>query len=102
MWCLFQVTVHFLILIAVEAVIRWLQRKSLPRINDSISSISNGIISELAKLVIGAIEVASYVWVHHNFCLIKLPWNSAITWWIAFFGVDFAYYWFHRMAHGKL
>ena len=94
-------SLHFFVLITVEAVVRWLQRKPLPRINDSINSISNGVISELVKVVIGAIEIASYVWAYNNFCLINLPWNSAVTWWLAFFGVDFAYYWFHRMAHGQ-
>lgn len=53
-------------------------------------------------MVIGAFEVTSYAWVFHNFHVIELPWDSAITWWLAFLGVDFGYYWFHRMAHGEL
>ena len=97
-----QVTMQFFILIFVEAVVRWLQQKPLPRLNDSINSISNGIMSELIPVLVGAIEIMSYVWVHRNFCVINLPWNSAITWWLALLGVDFGYYWFHRMAHGQL
>lgn len=57
---------------------------------------------ELVRAVIGAFEVTSYAWVFHHFCVVHLPWNSAIVWWLAFFGVDFGYYWFHRMAHGEL
>ena len=85
----------------IEALVRCLQRKSFPRTNDSISSISNGIMMELSRLVTGSFEIISYIWVYNNFCVINLPWNSAVTWWLAFLAVDFGYYWFHRMAHGK-
>ena len=88
-------------LIILEAMIRWLQRKPIPRINDSINSVSTGVMMELARMVIGAFEVTSYAWVYHNFHIMDLPWDSPFTWWLAFFGVDFGYYWFHRMAHGK-
>lgn len=96
-----QVGPYFFLLITVEAIVRWLQSKPLPRKNDSINSISNGIVMELARIVIGAFEVSTYAWVYHNFCVINLPWNSALVWWLAFFGVDFGYYWFHRMGHGE-
>jgi alkylglycerol monooxygenase len=41
------------------------------------------------------------MWLYNNICVMILPWNLAITWWLAFFAVDFGYYWFHRMAHGE-
>lgn len=90
-----------MLLILLEAVVRWLQQKPLPRTNDSINSISNGIMEQLSHMLTGAFAVTSYAWVHHNFCVIHLPWNSAVVWWLAFFGVDFLYYLFHRMAHGE-
>ena len=98
---IFQVTPHFFLLIVIEALVRRLQRKSFPRTNDSISSISNGIMMELSRLVTGSFEIISYIWVYNNFCVINFHWNSAVTWWLAFLAVDFGYYWFHRMAHGK-
>ena len=45
---------------------------------------------------------SAYVWVYEHFCLVELPWDSPVTWWIAMLGVDFGYYWLHRMAHGKV
>lgn len=54
------------------------------------------------RMLHGAFEISSYAWVYNNLRIVNLPWNYAITWWLAFFGVDFGYYWFHRMAHGEL
>uniref|UniRef100_A0A8D1V9Q8 Transmembrane protein 195 n=1 Tax=Sus scrofa TaxID=9823 RepID=A0A8D1V9Q8_PIG len=34
-----------------------------------------------------------------NYSIISLPWDSPWTWYLTFLGVDFGYYWFHRMAH---
>ena len=50
-------------------------------------------------LVSKSLEIVVYVWVYTNFHLVNLPWDSPVTWWVAFIGVDFGYYWFHRAAH---
>lgn len=95
-----QVTPHFFLLIVIEVIVRLLQSKKLPRINDSINSISHGIMMELARVLTGTFEFALYVWIYNNLRIADLPWNSPFVWWVAFFGVDLGYYWFHRMAHG--
>ncbi|XP_014671886.1 PREDICTED: alkylglycerol monooxygenase-like isoform X2 [Priapulus caudatus] len=41
----------------------------------------------------------AYIYVYDHWKLFTLPWNSPWTWLICFIGVDFCYYWFHRMAH---
>jgi sterol desaturase/sphingolipid hydroxylase (fatty acid hydroxylase superfamily) len=47
-------------------------------------------------------ELSAYVWVHERYQLpFCLPWNSPLTYWITFLGIDFSYYWFHRFAHGS-
>lgn len=46
--------------------------------------------------------MTSYIYVWENYRLFDLPWDSQWTWYLTFLGVDFGYYWFHRMAHGKL
>lgn len=45
-------------------------------------------------------ELTAYIYVWENFRLLELPWNSPWTWWLSFLGVDFCYYWVHRIAHG--
>lgn len=52
-----KVVPYFLVFIAVEAVVRVLQGKPLPRLNDSINSMSAGLILSLSKIVTGLIEV---------------------------------------------
>lgn len=98
---LLQALPYFFILIFLEIIVRWLQHKPLPRLNDSINSISAGAIEQLGILVTGTVGVASYAWIYEHWRLVELPWDSALTWWLAFLGVDFGYYWFHRMAHGQ-
>lgn len=66
-----------------------------------MSSVSNGIFLELSRMALGTVELALYIWIYNNLRIVSLPWNSAITWWIAFFAMDFGYYWFHRMSHGE-
>lgn len=41
-----------------------------------------------------------YVYLHANFRLFDLAWDSAWTWYLAAIGVDFCYYWVHRACHG--
>lgn len=48
-----------------------------------------------------SIELISYIYVWNNCRLFELPWDSPWTWYLTLLGVDFAYYCFHRMSHGK-
>lgn len=83
-------------------LIRWLQKLPALLTNDSIGSMSAGLImSIMSNTFFTSLQIAAYIWVYENYRLVTLPWDSPITWWIMFFGVDLGYYWFHRMAHGK-
>lgn len=55
-----------------------------------------------SRLFTRSIELTSYTYIWENHRLVSLPWDSPWTWYLTFLGVDFGYYWFHRMAHGKL
>lgn len=46
--------------------------------------------------------MTSYIYIWENYRVFELPWDSPWTWYLTFLGVDFGYYWFHRMAHGEL
>jgi len=96
-----QAVPYFFLFIFLEVVVRALQHKPLPRINDTINSLSAGIIMTLLRLCTGAVEFITYSWVYETLRLIELPWDSAWTWSLTFLGVDFFYYWFHRSAHGE-
>ena len=92
---------YFFLFILLEAVVRVLQHKPLPRVNDSINSLSAGTILMLSQMCTAAVEMVTYSWVYGTFQLVELPWDSVWTWLLTFLGVDLGYYWFHRMAHGE-
>jgi len=41
----------------------------------------------------------SYIYIHEHWSIFSLPWDSSLTWVCAAVGIDFCYYWVHRMAH---
>uniref|UniRef100_A0A8C2BJF8 Alkylglycerol monooxygenase n=1 Tax=Cyprinus carpio TaxID=7962 RepID=A0A8C2BJF8_CYPCA len=95
-----QATPYFTGLILLEIVLGWLKTDGpCIKINDFITSLSAGMMSRLPQLMMRSLELSSYIYVWNNFRLLELPWDSAWTWWLAFFGVDMGYYWFHRFAH---
>ena len=95
-----QATPYFFLLIVLEGVVRAPQKKPLPRVNDSISSLTAGMLMTFVPMLTGTVEMAMYSYIYHRCRLADLPWDSSWTWWCAFIAVDFFYYWFHRMAHG--
>ncbi|EFB24775.1 hypothetical protein PANDA_005666, partial [Ailuropoda melanoleuca] len=95
-----QATPFFISLILLELVISWFLKGKPPgRLDDALTSISAGIFSRLPSLFSRSIELTTYIYIWENYRLISLPWHSPWTWYLTFLGVDFGYYWFHRMAH---
>ncbi|KAJ3407862.1 hypothetical protein HDV05_005241 [Chytridiales sp. JEL 0842] len=91
----------FIIETAITALKSRHDRKTRPvRLNDTLSSLSAGLCQQLSELVAKNIEIASYVFIHNHYCLLpNLDITQLWVWIVAFLGVDFGYYWFHRMAH---
>ncbi|XP_071402630.1 alkylglycerol monooxygenase [Centroberyx affinis] len=95
-----QATPFFMGLMVLELVVALL-KKGAPvfTISDGLTSVSAGMVSRLPGLLMRGCELTSYIYVWERFRLVELPWDSAWTWWLAFLGVDFCYYWVHRFAH---
>lgn len=89
----------FLIFMCIEYIFLRLQGKSLHRYNDSVTSLSMGLCLLISDALLKAYTFAIfiYIWQHHR--LLDFSSTEAITWIVFFFGVDFCYYWFHRIAH---
>ncbi|XP_011729341.2 alkylglycerol monooxygenase isoform X6 [Macaca nemestrina] len=95
-----KATPFFISLMLLELVVSWIHKgKSPGRLDDALTSISAGVLSRLPSLFFRSIELTSYIYIWENYRLFSLPWDSPWTWYLTFFGVDFGYYWFHRMAH---
>ncbi|XP_066279591.1 alkylglycerol monooxygenase-like [Branchiostoma lanceolatum] len=95
-----QAAPTFIVMILLELLVASLKKKTTPtRLNDSISSISAGMIQQMSRLFSKGVYLMVYIWVYENYRLVELPWDSPVTWWTAFIVMEFAYYWMHRMAH---
>ncbi len=69
----------------------------LYRFADAITDLSCGTTSELVRLFLNVLALAAYAWVYRSFSLVHPPvWAQ---WVIALIGLDFFYYWFHRLSH---
>ncbi|KAH9526394.1 hypothetical protein DERF_000492 [Dermatophagoides farinae] len=89
----------FIFLAFIENLIRFFSGKSILRLNDSIASISSGLVQDCFRIHIRSLEVFCYCLVFEHFRLTTLPWNSLATWLYCFLLVDFGFYWAHRLAH---
>uniref|UniRef100_A0AAR2KJB7 Alkylglycerol monooxygenase n=1 Tax=Pygocentrus nattereri TaxID=42514 RepID=A0AAR2KJB7_PYGNA len=95
-----KATPFFIGLVLLEVFVSWLKTgELLVKINDGTTSLSAGMISRLPHVFVRSLEVSSYIYVWNNYHILELPWDSAWTWWLAFLGVDFGYYWVHRCCH---
>ncbi len=89
----------FFILIAIEVVAaRWLERR-VYRFADSFADLGCGVIEQLLGVLVKATLFAGYLWLYAKGRLFDLPENSWLVFATCFLGVDFLYYWFHRMSH---
>lgn len=94
-----KATAYFFIMLAMEMILSWVWKGQPLRINDGLTSLSAGVMSRLPDVAFRGVEVTTYIYIWSHYRIVELPWDSSWTWWLTFLGVDFAYYWFHRMAH---
>lgn len=89
----------FVILIAIEFLYGHFKGNQTIFFEDTIASLSSGIINT-TKAVLGLIiAIISYTWVLDNFAINK---NIEAQWWmfpLVFIAKDFAGYWVHRFEH---
>jgi len=92
----------FFLLIGGELL--WAKRRGVVvyRFADALTDLSCGITSQVLLIFWAATQLAIYGWVYEHAHLVNLlpswgaPW---LPWAIAFIGVDFLYYWWHRLSH---
>ncbi len=89
----------FFALIGVEALYARWHGEKLYRLNDSISDLSTGIVDQVLGVFTKAITVGAFAWVWDHYRIAAWDVHSVGTWVLCFLGVDFFYYWFHRVSH---
>lgn len=88
----------FFLLIGIEYLWSWRKGTGTYRSGDVIANIGCGILEQLTGLFGKVFTVALYVWVYENYRFTTLP-NTFWVIFLGFIGVDFLYYWAHRMSH---
>ncbi len=89
----------FFILIGVELLVARWRGEKLYRYNDSINDLNCGILQQVLGVFIKAIVFGGYVVLFETWHVFEISDHSAVAWILCFLGVDFFYYWFHRVSH---
>ncbi len=97
----------FFLLIGIELLFDRLRKTNYYRFNDAISNLSLGIGSQVSGVFLKLFVFVGYLYLYKHFRLFTLPgfdtgaptWAVVLTFSLLFVGVDFFYYWFHRLAH---
>jgi alkylglycerol monooxygenase len=88
----------FLLLVLFEKWYGWRKGKDTVRNMDMISSLSSGV-TNVTKDVVGLyLVIISYPFLVRNLAFTQIN-NTLIVYVIAFFALDFAGYWVHRLQH---
>jgi len=89
----------FILLIVVELAFAWHEKKEFYRFNDAINDMSCGVADQVVGIFSKVLIFAGYLWLYQNFRLLEISSKSIAAWVLLVFGVDFCYYWFHRVSH---
>ena len=91
----------FLLFIVLEVTWGCLKGNNTYRVNDSINSVSLGLLSTSSKLIFLNIGLIVFSQIEQNFSLWVLDIESGAHWVMGLLLYDFLYYWFHRISHER-
>ncbi|MDP9899672.1 sterol desaturase family protein [Variovorax ginsengisoli] len=91
----------FVLLMAAEFVIGWRRQRNTYRLNDSISSLGQGLLSQALAVCTQLFQIGLYVAIAPHIALWHNDafWNSTTGWVLAVLLFDFCDYWLHRAGH---
>jgi alkylglycerol monooxygenase len=88
----------FFALIGVELLVARLLERDYYSFSDTMSDLGCGTVQQLLEVAVKTALFGAYVAVYAH-RLVSIPGNEAWAWVACFLGVDFLYYWFHRLSH---
>ena len=89
----------FFALIAIEMIAARILERRVYRFADSFTDLGCGMIEQLLGVLVKGALFAAYLWIYARGRLFDLPEGSWLVFTACLLGVDFLYYWFHRMSH---
>jgi sterol desaturase/sphingolipid hydroxylase (fatty acid hydroxylase superfamily) len=87
----------FFVLIAIELIVARVKKRSVYRLADALGDLGCGVGQQMGSLLFSGLLLAGYSAVFEHARLFTLP--AWAQWVLAFVGVDFLYYWWHRLSH---
>ena len=88
----------FFVLIGLELLGGLLAGRKYYRFNDAVTNLSCGIGSTVLGAFFGIVTFWGYTYAFENFRWFTVA-ETPLNWFLLFLGIDFAYYWFHRLSH---
>ncbi len=85
-------------LMSIELVFEAITKKRTYRLNDAITNINLGALSQISGVFTKIVTIGIYTVVFELFAITKIPVNW-ISFIVLFFLYDLCFYWSHRMAH---
>jgi alkylglycerol monooxygenase len=89
----------FFLLIGIELLVAHRRRRKAYRLADALSDLGCGITQQTLAIFFNAFLLAVYVWLYNHVRVVDLGRHALGAWLVAFVGVDFIYYWWHRTSH---
>lgn len=91
----------FTVLIIIESTYGLITRRNTYRLNDSISSLSQGVLSQITSIYTQFFQIGIYSIIFSSLCTFdnETFWGRWYGWIIAFIMADFFDYWAHRASH---
>ncbi len=94
----------FFLLIAIEFAVGVARGRNTYRLNDAITSISLGMLSQISAVFTRLLRIGIYTAIYSTVALVPLEaarefWTTWYGWLLALVFYDFCYYWLHRLGH---
>lgn len=91
----------FFLLIGIEFAYGCYKQRNNYRVNDALSSLSQGLISQLVALLTQLFQIGLYAWAFEKITVLQAPgfWDAWYGWICAVVLFDFCDYWLHRAGH---
>lgn len=88
----------YFILMALEMLVLRFQKHPGYRLNDAITNINCGVMSQVTGVFFKVLSIGIYTLIFEKFAIFEIP-NNIWTFLLLFFMYDLCYYWAHRMSH---
>jgi alkylglycerol monooxygenase len=88
----------YFLLMAVELIVLRFQKNPSYRMNDAITNINLGVVSQVTGVFLKVLSIGIYTFLFEKFAILDIP-SNLWTFLLLFFLYDFCYYWAHRMSH---